>query len=360
MKRFSLILLSALALPLLLTSCQDETADDADAPRTLTLTANLCGDTSADTRGTQYNTTGSNQTLNQYLTTFTVQGFRKGALETAFSSLFSARTATYNSTKSVYELASSAEWPARSYLRLYAYANLPNGAAAPTITKDGLTLAYTVPTTADAQNDVLLGLMKGKPTANADETTATATVTFSHPLTAVAIKKGTFKQEGSSKTSVPVAVKKIVLKNVYQSGTTTLDTLLYTDFTSRKAYSWTLPTTPVMQDVSQAPASPATKLAEVSATYGTGTGSTATLFGEPFILIPQNTQSTQVMLEVTIAPEGGKDVVLHAVIKDKDWLPGRTYLYELGYTFPKIPITVANVTVKALETTTPTTITFEN
>lgn len=356
MKRLPLILLSALALPLLLTSCQDETGTD-ESPLALTLAADLCG--TGSTRGTQYNTTGSNQTLS--LSTFTVRGFRQGALETTYTSLFGNKIATYNSSTSVWDLPSSPTevyWPARSTLRLYAYANLPTGASAPTIDKDGLTLAYTVPATAAAQNDVLLGYFQGTDVNNDGK----ATLTFSHPLTAVAITKGTFTREGSSK-EVPVTVKSITLQNVYKQGTTTLGYTFGNNNAGKATpwqYIWQRPTPAVMQTVTQEPSGTATALAEASATYGTGTGSTVTLFGQPFILIPQDTSTDQVLLKVTIAPDYGDDVTLVASIKSDKWLAGTTHLYELDYQFPKIPVKVATVTVKALETTTPTTITFEN
>ena len=148
----------------------------------------------------------------------------------------------------------------------YAYANLPgSGATVASADYTGQTLTYTVPATAAAQNDILMGTYSGDGTS-----TRTAALKFKHALTSVVFKVGTL-------TNVQ-KITKITIKGVYASGSVTQG--------SNGAFgTWTASAT---QDVTQ------TLTADLPTTAGAA-------IGVPFILIPQTAaDGLEVEMELTL------------------------------------------------------------
>lgn len=315
MKHTILTLLSGAVLLLGMSSCQE---DNFSGSNRLRLTASLCP-TPYASRGTQVNTTGSDQALSTYsdiVTAFTATCYEKETTDTDYkTTAFFTETAESDGSTG-WTMEHKYTWKSGASLRCFAYANLPaSGASVAQTSNTLMTLTYSaVPDSASKQNDILLGYFEGTDTQDGK-----MPIVFSHPLTAVKFVEGTFKDGAGN--NVDVTIKSIKMKNVYASGTTTY-TVANGNGTGAAAsnryrtFAWT------------------------------STGSKDVVskgIDTPFILIPQDTQTKQVVVEVEVELEGSGKMTLVGDIKDKEWEPGVTNVYEMDFTFNGTPLLLLNL-----------------
>lgn len=182
----------------------------------------------------------------------------------------------------------------------YAYGNNGDGQI---VTSPGATkqrLEYTVNPDASKQSDIILGYYKGdggkSPNGNP---LATASVSFSHPLTAVEFKKG--PMDGVT------SIKQIQLENVYGHG--------IVEHTGNALFSWSARETPIT--VSQS--------SDAGLSIDDGG-----IIGQPFVLIPQGLASQPVVLRVKVTTTSG-DVDLITKLDTGEWAAGKVNIYTLGF-----------------------------
>lgn len=314
MKHTILTLLSGAVLLLGMSSCQEDELAKGSNP--LRLTATLCPVPYA-TRGTQINTTGSDQSLGTYndiVTAFTATCYEKEKTETDYktTAFFTETAETDGGTG--WTMENKYTWKSEASLRCFAYANLPAATVA-SVTQNSnslLTLTYTeVPDNAKDQNDILLGFFQGTDTNDGE-----MPIVFSHPLTAVKFVEGTFKDGAGN--NVDVTISSIKMKNVYSTGTTTYTVANGTAASNPyRSFTWT----------------------GCSGSKNVVADGIAT----PFILIPQDTQTKNVVVEVEVELEGSGKMTLVGDIKDKEWEPGVTNVYEMDFTFNGTPLLLLTI-----------------
>lgn len=256
----------------------------------------------AMTRGTMYNTTGEDQPLEIY------SGIADGITAEFTAAAYNGSTAFFSPvSQTISYSAPEVRWiPEKNYvwqdnqeLTFYAYvpstinytyvANLGMSAG-------GIGFSYTVPESAAAQKDILLGYYRGTGGG-----TGTADIKFYHPLTAVKFRLGSFKSSN-------VTIKSISLEGVYPDGTVSFSAgnSTWSGFGSTK--------TDLIQDNLGFAASDANYDLQV---------------GVPFIIIPQefSSQSPVIIRVVTTG-----DVTYTARLTVGGWQAGKSYTYLIGDT----------------------------
>lgn len=203
-------------------------------------------------------------------------------------------------------------WKKNEVKTFYAYANLPAGEAATVASADatGQTLEYTVPATASAQTDILLGYYYGQgKTGSPAEQTGTAGIVFQHPLTAVRFIYGTI-------TGNP-DIRSIRLDGVAQRGTATMSPVedhpesATIEWSGVDAYTHT-----------------------VSQTKESGlpvASSVPKLIGEPFLLIPQDVAANHVTVTVTFTNSTSVSATIPAASLSGKWDAGKVNTYTINY-----------------------------
>ena len=220
------------------------------------------------------------------------------------------KAVTYSTSSSLWSTSENYYWNEGETKTFYAYSNLPSsGASIANITAASQTLTYTVPPTASAQTDILMGSCTSDGKSGAPATmTGTASILFSHPLTAVQFKLGTI--EGLTS----FVVNSISIEGVYASGTAVMTPATAAESDPKDRFTWTPSgTKTVSQTVSTQPTASAPKI------------------GEAFLLIPQsfNTESTaKIVINCTI---DGKAANLYHPLTSGNWKAGYTNTYTIGY-----------------------------
>lgn len=215
-------------------------------------------------------------------------------------------------------------WKKNEVKTFYAYANLPAGEAATVASADatGQTLEYTVPATASAQTDILLGYYYGQgKTGSPAEQTGTAGIVFQHPLTAVRFIYGTITDNPD--------IRSIRLDGVAQRGTATMSPVedhpesATIEWSGVDAYTHT-----------------------VSQTKESGlpvASSVPKLIGEPFLLIPQDVAANHVTVTVTFTNSTSVSATIPAASPSGKWDAGKTNTYTINFDANACKLTV-NVT----------------
>ncbi len=255
--------------------------------------------TNMETKGTLYNTTGSTQNLpNNGLNSFRVKAYA-GAYEVFRFSEGSVETVTYDNASSQWKMTTSTyEWPEGQTITFMAWMN----AAGLDIscTKDALTVnGYSVPATASAQKDLLLGYYKGSAD---DENAAKATILFDHPMTSVV-----FNQPESTSTKI----KNIEIEGVWSGGALSMSA-------SNGSFVW----------------SGLESTAKVSNTV-----SGTVKLDEPFILIPQNLETDPVTVIITVDDGTASGTKYKKTIDWGEWKAGETNVYSVVLTNLGIDVT---------------------
>lgn len=204
-------------------------------------------------------------------------------------------------TKEGKEYAKEYIWKKDETKVFYAYANIPDSGVEFANTSAGAqSMTYTVPASASEQKDILMGYYSGDgTTGTTPKMTGTASIVFSHPLTAVQFVYGDISGD--------VGIKSISLAKVAGTGTATMD--------DDGDISWTSVVTPLDYTVSQTNDS------------GLSVDGTTKLIGEPFIIIPQDVETYNVIVNVTFK----NDVTASATISSGKWETGKNYIYKLNY-----------------------------
>ena len=211
-------------------------------------------------------------------------------------------TISYNSSKWQPSSGNSPQWPESGDVTFYAVANLPSSGASWTNTSNtSANLTYTVPASASAQNDILMGYYKGQ------GNNGTAELTFYHPLTAVVFKKGVFDNVTTS-----ITFKSISIEGVYSSGTATQSL----DAGNKVSFTW---------DTSTSAAQTVTLASASGLTVGTDD-----VIGEPFLLIPQDLSSASITITVEAQINGTTDVTYGKTLNSGEWQAGKINTYTLG------------------------------
>lgn len=200
----------------------------------------------------------------------------------------------------IWTTSQSYKWTDFDVKTFYAYGNNGDGQLVtnPDATKQSM--EYTVNSDASKQSDVILGYYKGdggkSPNGNP---LATASISFSHPLTAVEFKN--CSMDGVT------SIKQIQLENVYGHGVV--------EHTGNALFSWSTRETPIT--VSQ------------GADSGLSVDDSG-IIGQPFVLIPQGLASQPVILRVTVTTSSG-DVDLITKLDAGEWAAGKVNIYTLGF-----------------------------
>ena len=251
------------------------------------------------TKGTQYNTVSELQTK--------IGSFNVTAWDSDGTTKF-LDNASVSWSDSKWVISGTVPvWKNADTKTFFAYSNLPSSGASVSCTSTSQTFSYTVPATAAAQNDILLGYYKGNGDADADGTAeGVAAVTFEHPLTAVKFVMG----------SMPgvTAINSITIEDVYGSGTATA-TYSYSAGNLVPSFDW------------------GTSRSTVTTVTQSITGSlpaAGTVIGVPFIILPQNlaTQSVTVKASVTT---GSGTFMISGALTSGNWQSGKTNVYTLGF-----------------------------
>ena len=248
----------------------------------------------SSTKGALINTTGNNNKALAEFAALIDNEFAAKAYNGTTEQL--SQTVTWPEGGSAWVATPVAYWPQSTELTFLACANIP--AEDVGFASTGLSMAYTVPETAGAQKDILLGHYQGK-----GGNTGTAQIRFEHPLTAVRFLYGEIDGNPS--------VKSISLEGVAASGTATMAPDGEIGWTSVSDYD---------HSVSQTNASglPLTTLP----------GYSAKLIGEPFIIIPQDLESQNVTVSVVFTD----NTTVEAVLDAGNWVEGYTNTYTLSAT----------------------------
>lgn len=190
-------------------------------------------------------------------------------------------------------------WKASEVKTFFASANTSSTGANVGVSSGKHTLTYTVPATASAQKDILLGYYKG----NGDGK-GRASIRFHHPLTAVKLQLA---------EDCEYTVTGIEISGIYASGT---DEVTYTD--GVPSNSW-------------------------GSLLSGGTVSTTDI-GETFILIPQTVAADAV--DVTITAEG-ETLPFKGSIPAGEWKPGKTNTYTVSLKEGLIDFEITNASAQA-------------
>ena len=210
-------------------------------------------------------------------------------------------------------------WKPNDTKTFYAYAFLPEGSGSDiTGTSSGMSMHYTVPTEASAQQDLLFGFYQGiGDSKNDGKTDGTASLLFHHALTSVVVKLGTVEGSATFK------VTGLSLEGVYASGTGVLTPESAAETEPGDRVSWTADktddepnTTTVSQSVTWSETSPISQ---------------GDAIGEPFIVIPQTFgTSSKARLKVSIEIDG-RPVDIYQPLRDVIWKAGEVNIYTVDY-----------------------------
>jgi len=188
-------------------------------------------------------------------------------------------------------------WGEGKTMTFWASANLPSWASVSSTSSASATLSVTtIPPAAADQWDPLVGYYSGFGDAG------NAEIRFYHPMTAVKFVTGSLGDEIRSVTGI-TSVK---IKNVYQSGTVTVNG------TAPSTFSWT----------------PGSTMIDVTGPF-TGSGTEAES-AKPFLLIPQNLGTKNVTLEITVSTTSGNKT-MNTKLTSGEWQAGKTNVYTLDY-----------------------------
>ncbi len=313
---------------LMLCNCNRESLTDAGetlSDQTVKFVPSVSGGMAGDlSKGILFNESGSKEPLGKYVDNFMVTAYSSSSVQIIPDDATALGTYVTNGYQKVKKqtgaagsywmtvqkqtsTASSAPedaddeyiWKQGEVMTFYAYANLPASGATMANTASGQTLTYTtVPADAADQTDILLGFYKGDGKTGPDDAkvmTGTASMEFSHPLTAVRFVKGMITDG--------ITIKSISLEGVAESGTATMD--------SDGLIEWTVPS--YIHTLSQSDDS---GLAVDGKSY----------IGKPFIIIPQITKQ-DVNVTVAFSDHTSKSVS----IATDNWQMGYVNTYTINY-----------------------------
>lgn len=218
-------------------------------------------------------------------------------------------------------------WKSGEVKTFFAYAYLPSGDVVASIIPGAgeapaQELRHTVPATASAQTDILLGFYSGDGTTGSPaKMTGTASIVFSHPLTAVKFKLGTIEGVES------FAVNSISIEGVHSSGTAVMTPDSASESDSKDRVSWGSfgAATTVSQEVAGQ------------------TTAEAPVIGEAFLLIPQNFASSSTARIVINCTMDSKDIILYHPLAGTSWLAGKITTYHIAFVNGIMILTEAEV-----------------
>ena len=214
-------------------------------------------------------------------------------------------------------------WKPNDVKTFYAYAFVPEGAVSDaTATSAGMSLHYTVPTEATAQQDLLFGYYSGIGDGAVEgKTNGTADILFHHALTSVVVKLGTLTGVATFK------VTGLALEGVCAGGTGVLTPSSASEEDPADRVTWTADenggkpvTATFTQSVSETPV-PTAENTEI---------------GEPFIVIPQSFgPESKARLKVSILVDD-RPVDIYYPLKgsneeDLVWEAGKVNIYTVDY-----------------------------
>ena len=249
------------------------------------------GEPESPTKGALINTTGNDNKALAEFAGLIGNEFAAKAYD-GDGALALEQTVTWPEGGSAWVATPVAYWPQSTELTFLACANIP--AEDIGFASTGLSMAYTVPETAESQKDILFGHSTGK-----GGNTGTAQIRFEHPLTAVRFLYGEI--DGNPR------IKSITLDGVATSGTATMTPDGEIAWNSVSDYDYS---------VSQASES------------GLSVDETTKLIGEPFIIIPQDLESHNVTVSVVFTD----NTTVEAVLDAGNWIEGYTNTYTLSAT----------------------------
>ena len=233
-----------------------------------------------------------------------VRTFRMSAFNANGSAFIQNGTVAYSNSE--WTLSGTVPlWNGLETKTFLAYANLPSSGASVSCNSTSQTLTYTVPATAGAQTDILLGYYKGNGDKDSDgKADGYAKLTFRHPLTAVRFLVGDLHSAitGITNISIETAYSKGTLNVTYNSSGT-------------PNYNWgssLSATTTFSQSVS-------------------GLAAKGSQIGTPFILIPQDLTVQRTIVRITVKTTYGSSVI-YRVLDTGKWEAGKTNTYTVNCT----------------------------
>ena len=179
-----------------------------------------------------------------------------------------------------------------------AYANLPASGASVATASTGQTLTYTTVSSVADQKDILLGYYTGTAGTTSPATKGVALMRFKHALSAVEFAVGEIPEDEK--------ITGMTLSGLGKSGSVTMST-------GGVFGSWTV--ADFTQSLSQ------------SATDGFTPDSDTQVIGEPFLLIPQVTETHNVTLTVNFLSGTSASVT----ITEDTWDKGSHYIYTINH-----------------------------
>lgn len=206
---------------------------------------------------------------------------------------------------------SSYLWPRGAIKTFYAYSNnLPKGFTA-SITSSEVTLnCNSIPVTAADQKDVTLGFYSGN-----GKNAGKAEMAFYHPLAQLVFKVGDI-------TDV-TAITEIAVEGVYDSGSTSLSTSTPISGSPATAgFEWT---------------GKDGQVAVIQSVSGSLPSSGSTI-GVPFMLIPQDLSSRNILVKIS-ATVGGSTKVLVTTLDTGSLVAGKKNIFTLNYGAKKLTFT---------------------
>lgn len=213
-------------------------------------------------------------------------------------------------------------WKVGETKTFYAYANLPaSGASVANTAATSQKLTYTVPAKASDQTDILMGFYSGMGETGSPATmTGTASIVFSHPLTAVRFKIATID-------AATFTVNSIRIEGVHSSGTAVMTPASAAESNSKDRVSWNTPgtTTTVSQTV------------DIQPTAG------VPAIGGAFLLIPQDFAASSTARIAIKCKIDGEDTALYYPLAGTSWLAGKITTYHLSYMSRSLILTESEV-----------------
>lgn len=246
------------------------------------------GAASIETKGAQYNTTGSAQDLSTYagsIGQIRIWGYNGDA-----TTLIDGETA--KEYDGVWDTDNGHYWKTPDKKTFYSCANLPSSGVSMACSSTAMTMTVSsIPAKAENQTDVLVANYK----SGADEKISYITMNFRHAMTAVVFKKGSV--EGTFN------IKSITLSGVYASGTATM---------AGTSFSWGLES---------------------------GSATVTAAADDAFLLIPQDLADKNVTATI-VFNNGTKDVTIQTVLNTGSWEAGKTNTYTINYAVPNLSVAV--------------------
>lgn len=257
-----------------------------------------------NTKGTQLSADGNVHPLSEYVQTFCLTAYNSDKSEFIPSNT----VVEYKGGK--WSMSNQYVWVNSGHKYMTAYANLPAGCTATTAFTDSdspvQTYAHTVPADAKDQIDILMGYFEGRGRLSSDGSTRLASLKFNHPLTAVVFQAD---RMGGIKS-----VNNISLEGVYGSGTVTQTNTFDGSSDPVFNFEWA-----------------AGEKITSAQTVASGTLTSGSVIGEPFLLIPQNlgTDNVKLTLNVTLNDDTAKSIT--AYLNQFSWEWGKTNIYTLSF-----------------------------